>query len=643
MLRCIWILASMLQLATAFCPMPSLSQHVSASTTSLSVAPPMIISGFIKKMREKDEKAKMPMADPGEAANEAKGLRVGKGAWKWPPVWPYDANIFMPSIEAEAKVTQDSMKNMMSVLSGGMSQLPTGKPEQEQGETTKFQPLEYWKDQPNYELDPEAAAKLTAHFEFYLRDGLSILELGAGKDSYLGKLKPSRHVGISASMDAMEDNPSLTEKFVVDLNHVVPDRDVDSDDLRRLASDPFDAVIMVNTIPFLSSPREVFRSAWYLLKPGGIMLVAFPSKEFSKNQHPEAQVMVWKQYNDDQHMWITGSFFQFSAGDGWESLKGFDISPESAKSTSGGDNPISTIMNRGKDNNMFVVQAMRAYQDDAIDPNNPERSIQSLTWMLPVLESRDKKLVVPRLARAYQLAVSADIREAIERNVQHLPAIYEALVKMDQFSFTFSMQAQLAADLVSDPDFNASQEQMLAMRQGLGLRPPSTEFWLPVGKNTAAMIIEDKINLLAYIVPRFGSGNPEQEDALQAFVTALKPTYAVIRAKCPELPESDVQLLGTELLAAEILPVGVSTREEFAIWLAALSADEMREILSIRKSFQAEAKVELAQYKQARKEEAEAREEYKRVMNEQVEKARKERSLIFNPRTQKMEVFKVKK
>ncbi|MGB0733857.1 MAG: hypothetical protein ACPGPF_08820, partial [Pontibacterium sp.] len=34
---------------------------------------------------------------------------------------------------------------------------------------------------------------------------------------------------------------------------------------------------------------------------------------------------------DDQHMWVAGSFFQFSAGEGWTSLKGFDISPEGAK------------------------------------------------------------------------------------------------------------------------------------------------------------------------------------------------------------------------------------------------------------------------------------------------------------------------
>ena len=42
----------------------------------------------------------------------------------------------------------------------------------------------------------------------------------------------------------------------------------------------------------------------------------------------------------------------------------------------------------------------------------------------------------------------------------------QALIKMDQFAFTFSMQAQLAADLVTNPDFNANDEQLIALKQG---------------------------------------------------------------------------------------------------------------------------------------------------------------------------------
>ena len=118
-----------------------------------------------------------------------------------------------------------------------------------------------------------------------------------------------------------------------------------------------------------------------------------------------------------------------------------------------------------------------------------------------------------------------------------------------------------------------------------------------MGKLTAAMAPEDKVNLLAYIVPRFGSGDAAQDEALKAFVSGLEPTFAVIRSKCPSMKESDVQLLGSELLASEVLKPGRSTREEFAVWLGALTEVDLEFILTKRKSFKEEATLLLVKLK----------------------------------------------
>lgn len=166
---------------------------------------------------------------------------------------------------------------------------------------------------------------------------------------------------------------------------------------------------------------------------------------------------------------------------------------------------------------------------------------------------------------------------------------------------------------------------------------------MPVGQNTAAMTAEDKINLLTYIVPRFGSGNADQEAALQAFVDGMKPTFAVIRSKCPDMSEQDVQLLGTELLASEVLIPGRSTREEFAAWLGALTDSELNEILEARKRSKEEAKTELDQFRADRKAREEAAELAQKKMREQVEKARAERTMIFNTRTGKFQELEKKK
>lgn len=295
---------------------------------------------------------------------------------------------------------------------------------------------------------------------------MSVLELGAAETSYLPEnLKLSRHVGVGLNDKLMDENPSLTEKLIVDLNKVVVDGDVDSEELRKLMDEPFDAIIMSNTADFLSNPREVFKSAFLLLKPGGICINAFSSKKAYEEKFGRAQTRMWVDYTDDQHMWVAGSFYQFSAGDGWQNVNGFDLSPESAKDNFDNEGPLK-FLEQGKDNNIYAVQATKGYQDEIVDEADPEKSINSRMWMLPTMEERDKRLVVPRLGRSYSLLKSSERKEAINDNIQYLPKIYEALIKMDTFAFTFEMQSALAADLVLDPGFNANDEQIKALKEG---------------------------------------------------------------------------------------------------------------------------------------------------------------------------------
>ena len=89
---------------------------------------------------------------------------------------------------------------------------------------------------------------------------MSVLEFGAADDSYLPDgLKLSRHVGVGANKAQMDSNSALTEAMVVDLNDVIVEQGVDSDDLKSLGSGTFDTILMANTIDFLTQPREVFR------------------------------------------------------------------------------------------------------------------------------------------------------------------------------------------------------------------------------------------------------------------------------------------------------------------------------------------------------------------------------------------------
>jgi hypothetical protein len=180
---------------------------------------------------------------------------------------------------------------------------------------------------------------------------------------------------------------------------------------------------------------------------------------------------------------------------------------------------------------------------------------------------------------------------------------------------------------------------------GLGLRKPSKEFWEPIGQYTSQMNVDDKINLLGYIVPCFGSNDPDQLQALQDFASGLKPTMNLVRTKCPGLPEPDVQLIATEFLAAEILKPnssssGKTSREDFAKWLGAMTAEEIKAPLVARQQLRRQSAEELTVYKQEQADRKAELEKQRALYQEVVKKARENRSMILNGRTGKFEIFK---
>ena len=64
-----------------------------------------------------------------------------------------------------------------------------------------------------------------------------------------------------------------------------------------------------------------------MLKPGGVAIVGFTNAKFLKDGHEGAQLKLWKEFNDAQHIWTVGAYFQFSAGAGWKGLAGYDLIP----------------------------------------------------------------------------------------------------------------------------------------------------------------------------------------------------------------------------------------------------------------------------------------------------------------------------
>jgi len=111
---------------------------------------------MIRKMKEEKAKKKMPMASDDERMIEAPGLRVGSGAWKWPPVWPYTSTDFTPKED----IVEPKDTNPVAGLLAGSLPIPD---EIEEEEIDALDVLNYWgveKVDVKTEIDTESVQKL---------------------------------------------------------------------------------------------------------------------------------------------------------------------------------------------------------------------------------------------------------------------------------------------------------------------------------------------------------------------------------------------------------------------------------------------------------------------------------------------------
>jgi SAM-dependent methyltransferase len=86
--------------------------------------------------------------------------------------------------------------------------------------------------------------------------------------------------------------------------------------------------VLANSIEFFVKPREVLREAWRVLKPGGNVIISFASKN---RVNEDRQIKIWGTMNDDQRIWIVGSFIFFACSEGFTGLKGYDLSESDSK------------------------------------------------------------------------------------------------------------------------------------------------------------------------------------------------------------------------------------------------------------------------------------------------------------------------
>ena len=193
--------------------------------------------------------------------------KVPASAWKWPPVWPFPPD-YMDI------VTNKSMYNTSSFSTAQIG---------------AFQ----------------------RHFNYYVPDGSIILEIGLQKESilptYENSVKDPNIQYLALSDNAFEGEKVIKVTAIGNVTTI------------PLPDDGFDIIIMSTGVESLINPRDFFRDVWRILKPRGKCIICFSGNPNIPNLQP---VKMWTTMTAEQKIWIAGSYYQYSAGEGWENIEG---------------------------------------------------------------------------------------------------------------------------------------------------------------------------------------------------------------------------------------------------------------------------------------------------------------------------------
>jgi SAM-dependent methyltransferase len=130
-----------------------------------------------------------------------------------------------------------------------------------------------------------------------------ILDLMASWDSHLpAGLRPARLVGLGMNARELAANERLDQRLVHDLNRrpILP-----------LPDAAFDAVLCTVSVDYLVRPFTVFAEVERVLRPGGMFLVVFSNRMFTRKA-----VKIWREASEAERILIVEDYFQATPGFG---------------------------------------------------------------------------------------------------------------------------------------------------------------------------------------------------------------------------------------------------------------------------------------------------------------------------------------
>ena len=366
-----------------------------------------------------------------------------------------------------------------------------------------------------------------AHISSYLsNDNVRVLELGTTNIFSQNLVADATFLNISLSALSGPANSTSIPRVTSSTSVIFP-----------YSQDSFDYVILSSGIEALYNPGDTLREAWRVLKPGGMCFICFSTKPVLGIQTP---VKMWTTMNDEQKIWIAGSYYEYSVGvengGGFELVEGFDL----LNTTGSGDMVFETA--KGNES-AFLVQSVKVKVPDI--SKDSYGFIYTKLLGLRHMTIEDKKFNALRIDADVTKSSDSEKSKIISA-IFNFESIYEILKEVKNSVFPPSIKAMLASLLLTS--WQNNDEQKKALRRALSLDTPDDYFWLPISTATAQISPRDKVYLIASLVPYFGV-----DDEKILLVPNLLSSLLKILNEKSELSVADKQLVATEFIICDYL------------------------------------------------------------------------------------------
>jgi len=330
----------------------------------------------------------------------------------------------------------------------------------------------------------------------------------------------------------------------------------------------FDAVVLTSGIESLLDARDVYRRLWQVLKPGGVCLACFSGAPYT----PVAKSMkMWTTMNDEQKIWIAGSYYQYSAGEGWENIEGYDL----LGSTGGASMVFDADKKKNVEGAAYVVTAQKIQIPTMGSPDFAAYNYTkgSLSGLTADMDADDRDFCAYRVAAEFERKPADLERQRLLTSVGKLPTIYNILKEVKNIVIPAPVKAMLAVFLLEAWENTSVQRE--ALRMGLGIDKPD-DYWAALSQSTNAMPPREKILLLSDIIPYVGS-NPNVQQ-LPALLQDLIPR---MKAKLPEAEESQLQVFAADIAVTDFV-IAAQPAEKIIRYIDSLNTETLQQLVADR-------------------------------------------------------------